>query len=349
MKRLLIGLSLCAALLGWPAAVAGGAGAGVRPATTVLPVQTPQTRTYSNPVLNDNVPDPFVLRVGQTYYLYVTNGPGGNVPVFTSTDLVNWKVQGDALPDQPTWALPGTTWAPEVMAYGQNRYVLYYTTRDYASDKQCVGAAVAASPAGPYLDSSDQPIVCQTELGGSIDPSPFQDADGERYLLWKNDGNCCNLPTTLFIQKLSQDGLTLHGQPTALIRNDQPWEGSVVEAPTLHLENGTYYLLYSGGSYNSATYGVGYATSKKLPGSYRKSGANPLVRTRGEVVGPGHQSLINDAAGQMWLFYHAWTLGAVGDGVGIRNLRLDKISFGGGQIKFAGPTLTPQVAPITGR
>ena len=216
------------------------------------------------------------------------------------------------------------------------------------SDRQCIGAAVAKTPQGPFVDSSVRPIVCQSGLGGSIDPSPFQDADGQRYLLWKNDGNCCNLPTRLYIQPLSEDGLSLRGQPTALIQNDQPWEGNVVEAPTLHREGGNYYLLYSGGSYDNATYGVGYATSSRLLGPYRKAAGNPFVRTKGAVVGPGHQALIADNAGQWWLFYHAWTLGAVGDGVGIRNLRLDKISFGGGQISFAGLTLTPQPAPITG-
>ena len=130
MKRLFMSLGLCLALLGH-LALAGGAGAAPPVRASPPPIQTAQISTYSNPILNDNVPDPFVLHVGQTYYLYVTNGPGGNVPLYTSTDLIHWNVQGDALPDQPTWALPGTTWAPEVMAFGKSRYVLYFTTRDY--------------------------------------------------------------------------------------------------------------------------------------------------------------------------------------------------------------------------
>ena len=34
-----------------------------------------------------------------------------------------------------------------------------------------------------------EPLVCQTALGGSIDPDPFRDSDGILYLYFKNDGN----------------------------------------------------------------------------------------------------------------------------------------------------------------
>ncbi len=337
-------LLLACALLGLPNAFAGGAGA-VTSTKPVTPIQSAKAATYTNPILDENVPDPFVLHANGQYYAYVTNGPGGNVPLYVSNDLVHWTSSGDALPDEASWARLGFTWAPEVMAFASNRYVLYYTTRDTLSDRQCVGAAVSERPEGPFTDRSERPIVCQADLGGSIDASPFQDADGQRYLLWKNDGNCCNLLTTLYLQPLSQDGLSLLGEPQALIYNDALWEGAVVEAPTLHLEDGVYYLLYSGANYNDDTYAVGYATSQRLIGPYRKAEDNPIVVTTGAVVGPGHQSLIKDAAGQQWLIYHAWTLGAVGDGIGMRNLRLDKISFKGGKVTFDGPTLTPQPAP----
>ncbi|WP_425148712.1 glycoside hydrolase family 43 protein [Deinococcus sp.] len=335
LRRSLALLS-CFAVLSLQLSSAGGAGSAPSPV---------KQATYTNPVLNENVPDPFVLPSGGQFYLYVTNGGGYNVPVYVSSDLVHWRVQGDALPEQPSWASPGLTWAPEVMAFGNNRYVLYYTTHDAASGKQCVGAAVATRPAGPYTDRSAHPIVCQAALGGSIDPSPFQDVDGQRYLLWKNDGNCCAQPTRLYIQPLSADGLSLRGTPSALIANDQPWEGAVVEAPTLHRAGGAYYLLYSGGSYNDGSYAVGYATSPHLLGPYRKADPNPLVVTKGAAVGPGHQSVVRDAAGQDWLVYHAWTAGAVGDGYGERSLRIDRITFQGGKIRFGGPTVTPQMAP----
>ena len=71
----------------------------------------------------------------------------------------------------------GSTWAPSVLAR-DGGYVAYYTVRDTTSGHQCISAAVASSPAGPFRDDSWGPLVCQREHGGSIDPSPFVDADG---------------------------------------------------------------------------------------------------------------------------------------------------------------------------
>ena len=39
------------------------------------------------------------------------------------------------------------------------------------------------------MDMSTAPLIYQLSLGGSIDPSPFVDADGAAYLVWKADAN----------------------------------------------------------------------------------------------------------------------------------------------------------------
>jgi len=51
------------------------------------------------------------------------------------------------------------------------------------AERQCISRAVSDNPAGPFVDERSEPLVCQLELGGSIDPSPFVDADGTPYLL----------------------------------------------------------------------------------------------------------------------------------------------------------------------
>ncbi|AWN24484.1 glycoside hydrolase [Deinococcus irradiatisoli] len=340
--RLLTSL-LCAALLGFPAS-AGGAGAPAPRASAPAAIQTTMTKTFKNPVLDINFPDPFILRVGDTYHAYATNGAGGNVPHAVSSDLVHWQMAGDVLPLLPSWAEPGLTWAPEVSHLG-GRYQLYFTAHDKNTQRQCVGVAVADSPAGPFMSDATAPLVCQADEGGSIDASPFVDDDGKVYLLWKNDGNCCNLATHLYIQPLSADGLTLGGKPTSLLVNDQLWEGRVIEAPTLHKQGGVYYLLYSAGPFDSDLYSVGYATSKSVTGPYQKAEENPVLFSDGEVAGPGHQSVFSDAAGQTWMVYHAWTAGQIGDDVGYRSMRLDKVNFSGGKVTVNGPTTTTQPAP----
>lgn len=328
--------ALLAALALGTAALAGGQ----EPMTASQP-----TRTYTNPVIPEDFPDPFILTVGKTFYAYATNNARNqNVPYQTSSDLVHWTPGGDAMPQLPRWADVGLTWAPEVAHIGQN-YLLYYTARDKLSGRQCVGVASARSPGGPFVDKNERPLVCQAEDGGSIDASPFLDTDGKRYLLFKNDGNCCNLPTHIYLQPLSADGLKVTGQPTSLIVNDQLWEGHVIEAPTLHKQGGVYYLLYSSGPYDSDLYSVGYATAKKITGPYTKFAGNPVVVTRGQVAGPGHQALVEDGAGQWWLAYHGWTVGAVGYPQGQRSMRIDPIAFKDGKVVFGGVTTGPRPAP----
>src|SRR3712207_3655186 len=78
---------------------------------------------FRNPVHEGDFPDPFVLRVGETWHAYGTNGGGQEVRTLTSTDLVRWRRGPDALPEVGAWAYPGKTWAPEVLAVG-GRFVL---------------------------------------------------------------------------------------------------------------------------------------------------------------------------------------------------------------------------------
>jgi hypothetical protein len=122
-------------------------------------------------------PDPHVLVVGDVYYAYSTNVAGVNVPVMSSTDLVSWKATSQALPPLPGWASPGRTWAPAVLARG-GFYVLYYTVAQTSTGRQCISVATAASPAGPFRDTSSAPLVCQLDRGRSIGPYVFTDPGG---------------------------------------------------------------------------------------------------------------------------------------------------------------------------
>ena len=95
--------------------------------------------TFTNPVYDRDFPDPFVLKVGDTYYAYATNGDGKQVQTLTSEDLVDWTPGPDALPKVGAWTINGQTWAPEVLARDDGTYVLYYTAN------LCVGRAVAST------------------------------------------------------------------------------------------------------------------------------------------------------------------------------------------------------------
>ena len=49
--------------------------------------------------------------------------------------------------------------------------------------------------------------------------------------------------------------------PTRLIRGDLPWEGRLVEAPTLLKRDGRYHLFYSANEYGGTAYAIGWAVA----------------------------------------------------------------------------------------
>jgi len=307
---------------------------------------TPAGATYTNPVYANDFPDPHVLRVGDEYFGYSTNTANANIQVASSTDLLVWQRYGDALPALPPWAAPnfGLTWAPGVIQIGDT-FVMYYTTRDAASERQCISVASSSTPLGPFQDNSTEPFICQTELGGSIDPYPFQDDDGQLYLFWKNDGNCCGLEVGLWVQPLSEDGLALEGDPSELIRRDQPWERPLIENPAMVENEDTYYLFYSANWWESHEYATGYAVCESVTGPCAKPLDEPLFAFTPEVMGPGGGAFFTDDEGNLWMAYHAWTGPEVGYPAGERSLRIDPVTFVDGIPIIQGPTHEAQPLP----
>jgi beta-xylosidase len=273
------------------------------------------------PLFKENFPDAFVLPHGSEFIAYSTND-GPNVPMATSTDLVHWSFvtdpagrKRDALPRLGSWAKTGFTWAPEVLQLG-DKYLLYYTASDVKKNAQCIGVAVADDPLGPFADSRAEPIVCQTELGGSIDADAFRDADGKLYLYFKSDGNRVGKHTAIWGQQLAPDGLSVVGQPQELIHDDQPWEQRLVEAPTMVHSPIGYELFFSAAyfGWNSdqdrSPYGMGYASCAGPLGPCKKSSDNPILhsfydRQSGCLSGPGHQSIFTVGTHTLMSF-HAW-------------------------------------------
>ncbi|MBA2700937.1 MAG: family 43 glycosylhydrolase [Chloroflexi bacterium] len=315
-------------------------------------VRSPAPDEFLNPVYDAALADPFVLEDDGTYYAYGTKAFEANqFETARSTDLGHWERLPSALRGLPSWS-PGKAWAPEV-AKTSAGYVMYYTAsapdvpNPHGDPSQCITLAVGDSPAGPLVDRSEKPLVCQPELGGSIDATYFKDVDDTPYLIWKNDGNCCDIPTRFYLQELSPDGLELVGKVSELgIRNDRPWEGRVIEAPTLLERDGTYYLFYSGGDFASAGYAVGYATADRLRGPYEDSPDNPILVSKAPAAGPGHQSIVADKDGDLWMVYHAWDAKRIGEqNGGQRKMWIDELVFEDGKPLVKGPDQGPQALP----
>nr|WP_220476124.1 glycoside hydrolase family 43 protein [Microcella alkalica] len=267
---------------------------------------TPPAAEAVEPAIARDFPDPDVLRDGDRYFAYATNANLRNVQVAISDDLEQWELQSeDALPELPTWVIPGKTWAPEVTSFAPGEYTMYFTATDAESGRQCIGRAVATDPLGPFASPDTGMLVCPVDEGGAIDAG-VAEVDGAPYLLWKNDGNCCGQDTWLYASPLSPDGSTITGERIPLIKQTEDWEGDLVEAPTLVERGDSLVLLYSANGYGGDEYAVGLATAPALVGPWTKN-PEPLLETDGSPFrGPGGQDLVNAPDGSPHLVIHSW-------------------------------------------
>lgn len=156
---------------------------------TVVPGKEPQAVKPFVQVFEENSPDPFVIRSGAAFFAYAANARADqtNIQMAHPTDLLNWKLVRDgaklhdAMPVLPRCASRGFTWGPEVMKLG-NRYVLYFTPARRRPRRNAWGGRPVDDPMGPFAAYGAAPLVCQRDLGGTIDPSAYRDANGKLYL-----------------------------------------------------------------------------------------------------------------------------------------------------------------------
>jgi xylan 1,4-beta-xylosidase len=274
--------------------------AGVALAPTQAP--TPAL-TYRNPVLAADYPDPSVVRIGREYWATATSSahaPG--FPLVRSTDLVHWQAAGSIFPGPPAWA-SDSLWAPEIVTGPAGGTLVYYTARR-TGGPLCVAVASAPAPAGPYTDHG--PLVCQPL--GSIDATRVIDERGVPYLVWKEDGNSAQRPTVLWAQRLRRSGLGLIGPRRQLLRDEDSWEGGLIEAPEFVRHDGWLYLFFSGNTCCTppCRYAVGVARSRSLFGDWQRDPRNPIIRGNRAWKCPGHGSVVADAEGRDFFLYHAF-------------------------------------------
>lgn len=282
-------------------------------------------------------PDPFVVVDGGRYYAYSTqirsSGRWTNVPVMSSTDLESWGPIRDALPELPGWARSGNTWAPTVVERS-GRYLLYYTTTERATRRQCISVATATKPAGPFRDSSSEALVCQRSQGGSIDPYAFADPSGGLYLLWKSDNNAVRKPTALWSRQLAADGQGwAPGSEAVRLLGERPSRWHVpIEGPALVRAEDRYLLFYGGGRWSSARSGIGYATCRTPLGpctdetprlAWLETGAT-------DAHGPHGPTVFTDLRGDLRLGFSGWT-GTTGYPEGVRAFWTGRLRFSDGE------------------
>lgn len=264
-----------------------------------------QNRSFDNPVLAGDRPDPTVLKIGEFYYASATSNEWAPLfPIFKSSDLVNWELVNYVFPDgAPDWA-KNNFWAPE-LSYDekQDKVYMYYTARDKASNRLSVAVASADSPEGKFIDHGS--LVAQEY--GSIDAFETRDENGKLYVLWKEDGNSKGQKTPMWAQEINEDRTKLLGDKHELFRNDQPWEGGLVEGIAIFRNNDYFYATYSarGCCEIGCDYVTGVARSKTLLGPWEKYEMNPVLKDNSNWKCAGHGTVV-EKDGDFWVLYHAY-------------------------------------------
>jgi arabinan endo-1,5-alpha-L-arabinosidase len=349
------------------AACGGGDGGGGITPPPIVP--GPTATQYVNPVIDADFPDPAVVRAPDgAYYAYATQTTGLRVQVSRSTDLVTWSAPAEALPTKPAWTSGGSNYfAPDVV-YRDGQYLMYYAAQaDTTAGTYCIGVALSAAAAGPFQDAG-RPLVCGAGRNNgdftTIDAQAFDDPQsGKRYLYWGSGF------APLVVQELAADrrSFAAGSAPVAVAAprsgNDpSAYDVALIEAPWVTYRAPYYYLYFSGNSCcgAGAHYAVMVARGPSPTGPFEvlRSGpaARPILAGQGRWQNPGHNSVIQDAAGAEWMLYHAISstnpfLIPGRTDISRRPMLIDRITYdaaGWPVVGTAGvPTSTPQPRPTT--
>jgi arabinan endo-1,5-alpha-L-arabinosidase len=294
-------------------------------AACTAPAPTPAGRAASagrNPVLDENFPDPAVLRAADgMYFAYATQGEAKgrmhNIQLARSRDLVAWEHIGDALPDKPAWASRTQDfWAPHVSEHA-GRYYLYYSAKpdaalENAAQGLCLGVATARRPEGPFRDTGT-PLQCG-ESFVNIDPMAFDDlATGKSYLYWGSGFG------PIKVRELAADRVSFAPGSAAIdlvpviAGEDAANYQRLVEGAWVTRHGEHYYLFYSGDNCcgEKAHYAVMVARARSATGPFETlaaatGAASSVILARDERwIAPGHNAVIEDERGQHWTLYHA--------------------------------------------
>ena len=209
--------------------------AALMPATSMLAddYETLKTEKIQNPMLWADVPDPDIIRVGDTFYLVSTTMhlmPGA--PIMKSKDLKNWETIGyifDKLTDSPKYDMQEGT------AYGRGQWATslkYHKGRFYA--------LLAPNEQGPMGDTyiftaekAEGPWTILSRMRHFHDCSLFFDDDDRVYVIY-GTGEMMELKADL--------SDVIEGTHQQIFQREEDEKG-LLEGSRVIKHNGKYYLL----------------------------------------------------------------------------------------------------------
>ena len=257
---------------------------------------------YRNPVIPGDIPDPTIIRVGNTYYAAGTTSDfAPHYPLYESHDLVNWTQIGAIFYETPEWA-SDSFWAPELY-YHNGTFYAFYAAKRKGDRISCVGVASTRNISEGFTDHG-----ILIEWGNeAIDAFVFQDDDDKLYIFWKAYGLDRSRPIEILGSELSDDLMSLKGEHFTVTDYNEGWQGHGDEGQSIFKRNGFYYMLYSNGGCcdNRCDYRVLVARSKNLKSGWEQL-PDPILEGGGQWLCTGHGTLVTTPDKRYFYMYHSY-------------------------------------------
>lgn len=267
----------------------------------------PEVTHFTNPILAGWYPDPSITDDGKGNFYMVQSTfaffPG--IPIFHSTDLVNWKQIGNVLDRPEQLQLEGfgvsrAIFAPDI-SYNNGTYYVACTLVDGKGNF----VVTAQNPAGPWSNP-----VWLPEIDG-IDPGLFFD-DEKSYIVYNSDAPD-NKPLyqghrTIRLYEFDKDSLKVKGENRILVNGgvDLSKKPIWAEGPRIYKLNGYYYLMTAEGGTAIDHSEVIYRT-KNLEDAFIPWDQNPILTQRdldpsrkNPITSAGHADLIQHPNGDWY-------------------------------------------------
>ncbi|KOG33394.1 arabinan endo-1,5-alpha-L-arabinosidase [Streptomyces resistomycificus] len=285
------------------------------PAAVLLALIPGTASAYPNPgrVTGDVVVhDPTMIRTSSgQYLLYAT---GGGISSRTSGDRTAFRAGGDAFSARPSWwrnysSVP-EAWAPDISYHG-GKYLMYYSVSKFGSNTSAIGLATSATgQPGSWTDQGTVYTSGSASDYNAIDPNLFVDGDGKWWLSFGSWWTGLKM-----IQLNPSTGKQLSSNTTRYSLASRPTGTKAVEAPYIVKRGGYYYLFASYDTCcagTSSTYKVKVGRATSVTGPYvdrngvsmMNNGGTPVLESQGSVIGPGGQSIMNDADGDLIVYHY---------------------------------------------
>lgn len=262
---------------------------------------------YRNPILAGFYPDPSICRVDDKFYLINSSFvyfPG--LPIFESTDLVNWEQIGYVIDrkEQADFSGAGVSRGMYAPTIRYNKGTFYVICTNVSGGGNFI--VTAKNPQGPWSN----PILIPEANG--IDPDIFFDEDGKVYITHNgpppnnisvHDGHRAIYTFEYDIEKQKRIGeskLIVNGGTDMAIK--PVW----IEGPHIIKKEEFYYLICAQG-------GTGYNhsevvfRSKNVFGPYESFVNNPILtqthldpNRKNEISTTGHADFVQLPNGDWW-------------------------------------------------